>query len=211
MKRTRRRTVRILDRIPLIRLLLLPTIRPKLIVSGGAELVLEGFPRSGNTFLASLMRQAAPDLNFSHHTHLIANLERAKREKLPAVVLFRNPLDSVSSLVVKNPQVYKPSECLSDYIAYYRSAKKLLPSAIFIHSDELFSNPLEVLGKINRETGLSIESTQKVLKPEGLAKNSTLDKNQLERARSQVTAERVLKDEADVVFRSLIQTPEEKS
>lgn len=99
----------------------------------------------------------------------------------------------MASLVVKNSQVYKPGECLSDYIAYYTSAKKLVPNAVFIGFQELVKDPFMAIHRIEVNTGINLNPSGKILDGTlGLRKNSTKDKSALAEVRSRLQGERLL-------------------
>jgi hypothetical protein len=69
------------------------------------EVVIEGFPRSGNTFAVAAFHyaQRPRDVRIAHHAHVPAQLLSAARLGLPAVVLVRDPEECVLSLVVREP------------------------------------------------------------------------------------------------------------
>jgi hypothetical protein len=69
------------------------------------EVVIEGFPRSGNTFAVAAFHfaQLPRDVKIAHHAHVPAQLLSAVRLGLPAVVLVRDPEECVLSLVVREP------------------------------------------------------------------------------------------------------------
>jgi hypothetical protein len=71
------------------------------------EVVIEGFPRSGNTFAVAAfhLAQLPKDVKIAHHAHVPAQLVQAVRLGLPAVVLVREPEECVLSLVVRDPSL----------------------------------------------------------------------------------------------------------
>src|SRR5687768_15078094 len=76
------------------------------IVEAGTELVIEAFPRSGNTFavVAFQLAQARP-VKIAHHLHAAAQVTRGVRLRKPTLVLIRDPLKAVSSHLVREPSV----------------------------------------------------------------------------------------------------------
>lgn len=78
----------------------------RLMIGGDTELVIEGFPRSGNTFtvVAFEMAQRNP-VRIAHHLHAQAQVMRAAERNIPTVVLIRRPADAVRSLVVRHPHI----------------------------------------------------------------------------------------------------------
>ena len=69
------------------------------------EVVIEGFPRSGNTFAVAAFHyaQLPRDVKIAHHAHVPAQLLSAVRLGLPAVALVREPEECVLSMVVRDP------------------------------------------------------------------------------------------------------------
>jgi len=77
---------------------------PSLLVSRGTtKLVIEGFPRSANTFSVRMFHAANPEITadqISHHSHSISNVKRAVRWSIPVVVVIRNPVDAIASTMI---------------------------------------------------------------------------------------------------------------
>lgn len=68
------------------------------------DLVVEGFPGSGNSFVSNCLRtHLDPSLNVESHFHYTAQLKRAVTFGVPAVVLVRSPAEAWSSLKSKEP------------------------------------------------------------------------------------------------------------
>jgi hypothetical protein len=83
-------------------LLMLKSRKKDLFVSKNSDVLIEGFPRSGNTFaLASFIYFLNNSLNISSHRHEIGNIKRAIRLKKKVLVIVRNPRDSVCSFIVR--------------------------------------------------------------------------------------------------------------
>jgi hypothetical protein len=68
------------------------------LVTDATTLCVEGFPRSANSFAVGAVQHAQPEpLSIAHHNHVPAPLLNATRRDLPAVVLIRDPVDTVIS------------------------------------------------------------------------------------------------------------------
>lgn len=88
------------------------------------ELVIEGFPRSGNTFAVfALARAQGRPLSISSHVHVPAQVRRAVELRLPTLVVVRSPLDALTSLLVAAPHV-DPRRVWSEWLHHHR---ELLP------------------------------------------------------------------------------------
>ena len=89
--------------------------------------VIEGFPRSGNSFARRAFIMAQGE-NFdvariAHHLHVPAQVIRAARWRIPTLVLLRRPKDAVLSLVIRDP--ISVDQALRYYISFYESRRKV--------------------------------------------------------------------------------------
>jgi hypothetical protein len=74
--------------------------RDDLCVSQSTELVIEGFPRSANSTTAhGFMALQDRPVALAHHKHHVAQILRAVRWHIPAIVLVRDPADTIVSLL----------------------------------------------------------------------------------------------------------------
>ena len=71
------------------------------LVGPSHKLVVEGFPRSGNSFVHKVLRLQNPkfDGHTATHVHRSTQVVLASRWKVPAVVLVREPRQAVNSLL----------------------------------------------------------------------------------------------------------------
>lgn len=84
------------------------------------DVVIEGFPRSGNTFAAAALRQAnGHSLRVASHVHTPSQIVVAVRRSLPTLVVVRRPDHSVRSLLAAAPHV-RPGTAIKEWIAHYR-------------------------------------------------------------------------------------------
>jgi hypothetical protein len=101
------------------------------VVSAKSEVVIEGFPRSGNTFAFLAFRMAQErEIEIAHHTHAPAQIKAAVRMGLPVLLIVRTPLDALSSLLVQAPFL-KASRALQYYFDFHNSVVQF-SSKIFI-------------------------------------------------------------------------------
>jgi hypothetical protein len=84
-------------------------------------MVIEGFPRSGNTFAVEAFKQAQQDrVRIASHVHLPAQVIRAARWRIPTLVLIREPTDAVVSLLIREPEIAL-SQALKSYVSFYET------------------------------------------------------------------------------------------
>jgi hypothetical protein len=94
------------------------------VIGRGTELVIDGFPRSANTFavVALQLAQRRP-VRIAHHLHAPAQITAAVRRGVPVLLTIREPRGAVVSCVVREPHV-KIDQAL---VAYTRFYSRLLP------------------------------------------------------------------------------------
>ena len=87
-------------------------------------ILIEGFPRSANSFAVAAFDFAQdwhPDV--AHHLHAAGHVLEAIRLGVPAIVLVRDPNDAVPELVIAHPRV-SLRQGFRSYLAFYR---RLMP------------------------------------------------------------------------------------
>lgn len=92
-------------------------------VNRKTDLVIEGFPRSANTYSVYYVKTAlkvsgGPDLRISHHTHNVGQLSLAIKLDKPVIVLIRRPIDAILSFMKRND---KPFNYVADYYHHFNS------------------------------------------------------------------------------------------
>lgn len=90
------------------------------VVDERTELLVESFPRCASSFaLAAInLAQAPRILRVAHHTHAPANVLRAIRLAVPALVLIRRPEDVVVSNMIRHPR-RTPDDVLRGFLRFY--------------------------------------------------------------------------------------------
>jgi hypothetical protein len=94
------------------------------VLARDTELVIDGFPRTANTFalIAFQVAQRTP-VRVAHHLHAPAQLILAARLGIPALVTIREPEGTVLSNVIREPHV-RLGQALDAYTRFY---ERLLP------------------------------------------------------------------------------------
>jgi hypothetical protein len=116
------------------------------------ELCVDGFPRSGNSFLVAAIQRWNPDIALSHHTHLAANVKFAVRHGVPAVVLLRKPVDAVASAMVWDGKI-TAWVGLFAYIHFYRSLARIIDMPLLVGFGDAVGRPDAVVEAVNRRFG----------------------------------------------------------
>jgi hypothetical protein len=102
-------------------------LQPKLrggVVTDRTELVLEGFPRSANTYaLAAFNCANGSEVVVASHLHAASSVAQGVRRGLPVIVVLRDPLDACVSLVQRQP--VRPSSALRAYVRFHERVQPL--------------------------------------------------------------------------------------
>lgn len=119
------------------------------------ELVIEGFPRSANTFAVAAFAVAqgtsVEALHIARHSHAPAQVARATQRGLPTILLIRKPEDAVISLVQRE-RVSLPV-ALDSYIAFHRAVAPYAEHTVIASFDEVTSDFGSVIRRLNRRYG----------------------------------------------------------
>jgi hypothetical protein len=96
------------------------------------------FPRSGNHFLAALLRKTLPDCFLVYTEHFLFALEKEQN----MTVTIRNPLECVPSWItfMRDERPNRAEQVLEWYCSYYQKCKDL--GIFIIPFEQLVSEPL---------------------------------------------------------------------
>ncbi len=124
------------------------------VVGAQTELVIEGFPRTGNTFAVFAFQSAQPrPVRIAHHLHAPAQVSAAVASGLPVLLLIRPPEDAVVSTVMWWPYV-RPGDALPAYAAFYERLLGLRDACVVARFDEVTSDMGAVIDRLNARYGL---------------------------------------------------------
>lgn len=158
----------------------------KLAVGKHTELVIEGFPRSANSFAVGAFKAAQLNpVSVATHLHAPAQIILAARKNIPTLVLIRRPTDAVVSLRSLDLEVNssKPSRArnfnvehlLKNYIHFYTSIMPYKDKYVLGCFEEVTSNFGSVIKRINERYNTNFalfehteESMKKVFQGQGI-------------------------------------------
>ena len=124
-------------------------------VTPDTRLVIEGFPRSGNSFArrAFIMAQDDPQIknHIAHHLHVPAQVVRAARWRIPTLLLLRWPRDAVLSLTIRDP--ISVDQALRYYVSFYETAEKYRDAYVLGLFEEVTGDFGQVIKRINDKFG----------------------------------------------------------
>jgi hypothetical protein len=119
-------------------------------VDQDTDFVIEGFPRSGNSFAVAAFRmvQTRP-VRLAHHFHAPAQIIAGVRRRLPVLVLMREPVAAVLSLVIRHPEI-SIKMALHEYIRFYKTVAPYRNQFVTGLFDEVTSDFGAVIRRINQ-------------------------------------------------------------
>jgi hypothetical protein len=147
---------------------------------GGTALVIEGFPRSGNTFSVAAFQVAnGRQLHLGRHLHGAPHLLRAKRLGIPAIALVRAPADAVASYLVRRGGL-RAEDALVEYLDFYRTAWPARDAFVVGLFDDVTSDFGTVIDRVNRRFGTSFARFEATPENEATAFDLVEEMNRLE-------------------------------
>jgi hypothetical protein len=122
------------------------------VVRPDTQLVIEGFPRSANTFSVYAFKQAQhEDYRIAHHLHYPAQVLCAAQWRIPTLVLIRSPKDAVTSLLMRDPQPVE--QALKHYVSFYSIVAQYPEAYVLGRFEEVTTSYGAVIERINDTFG----------------------------------------------------------
>ncbi len=115
-------------------------------------LVIEGFPRSANTYAKAAFLDANPSVRVASHLHSARSVRQAVRRGIPTVVLVRDPVDAIASLLVRDKRVH-PRSALKAYIRFHDEIYDLRERVTVADFDEVTHEFGAVIERVNARYG----------------------------------------------------------
>lgn len=130
-----------------------------LLVSKTSDIVIEGYPRSGNSFAetAFLFSQGDTQVQIASHLHLPAHVARAVRLKKPCLVLIRNPIEAIASFLAYHGGNYPVPQAIKEYIDFYKLVYQKKDQVLVAPFDLVRTNFGEVMVQLNERFNCSFE------------------------------------------------------
>ncbi|MGN6681475.1 MAG: hypothetical protein ACTHKL_27220 [Streptosporangiaceae bacterium] len=130
---------------------------PRPWVSPTTEIVIEGFPRSGNTFAVVAFRLAqGRGIKMAHHLHAAAQIKRASRLDVPAILLIRKPADAILSLMIRDPHA-SIRWALRSYIRFYSAVLPYLGKTVVAPFSAVTTDLASIIRMVNTRYGTAFK------------------------------------------------------
>ena len=120
------------------------------------DLVVEGFPRSGNTFTVFALNNAAHnEVLISSHVHHPAQIKYAMAHGVPTMLVVREPVATLASYLIFG-QHGRPGTVFREYISYHRELVPYADRLLIGDFPEVSTDLSAVIDRINRKYSLHI-------------------------------------------------------
>jgi len=122
------------------------------VVTPDTQLVIEGFPRSANSFARVAFNRAQEErVRIATGLHVPAQIIRAARWHIPTLLLIRNPRDAVLSFAIRDP--ISVDQALKYYLSFYETVEEYTDACVLGHFDEVTGDFGQVVRRINDRFG----------------------------------------------------------
>jgi len=117
------------------------------------DIVIEGFPRSANSFAVHAFRVAQDrPVRIAHHLHAPAQVIAAVRARVAAIVLVREPEDAVLEFVIAKGYI-SVRQALRGYLRFYTALLPYRDRVVIGPFREVTSDFGAVIAKVNEMFG----------------------------------------------------------
>jgi hypothetical protein len=125
------------------------TEKLSLVVENNTDLVIEGFPRSANSFAFAAITSSQPrPLKIAHHLHHEAQICLAAHYKVPMLILIRHPVDACLSTAIYF-QDTDISGYLYRWVKFYNCAMRHAKHICFAEFNTVTHDIASVLRRFN--------------------------------------------------------------
>jgi hypothetical protein len=128
---------------------------PNQLVGTETQLVIEGFPRSANSYAVIGFQLAQPELlPVAHHTHAPAQVIRAVERDIPLMVPIRHPRDAIASLLIRDRR-YSVGLAVDAYASFYNAVLPYRDALVLAPFDDITRDLGGVIRQVNSRFGTS--------------------------------------------------------
>jgi len=122
------------------------------VVTQETQLVMEGFPRSANSFARVAFNRAQSErVRIAYGLHVPAQVILAARWRIPTLVLIRKPEDAVLSFAVRDP--ISVDQALRYYLSFYETVEEYRDAYVLGRFEEVTEDFGQVIRRINERFG----------------------------------------------------------
>ena len=123
-------------------------------VSKHTDICIEGFPRSANSFALHAFLMSNPEAKVAHHLHAPMQILRAVKFGIPCVVLIREPINVLASLLVADDSL-SLDIAIKSYIDFYRRILGVKRRVVVAEFHTVTNDFCSIISEVNRRYGKS--------------------------------------------------------
>jgi hypothetical protein len=132
-------------------------LRPRLLHTE-TDVCIEGFPRSANSLAVHAFRLANPRARIAHHVHVPMQVVRAADLGVPCVVLIRDPLDAIASLLIMSEGALPDGIAIRSYASFYAKVAAVRERVVITPFADVVDDPSVVSRLVNDHFGTTFEA-----------------------------------------------------
>jgi hypothetical protein len=122
-------------------------------VTKETDIVIAGFPRSGNSFFYEYTKLKNLNIKVVHHNHLPFVIRDAVKKNVPVVFLLRDPVDTITSLLIADPNL-SVDVGVKNYAMYLKRCLVYKNQVVVAVFPEQVHSPAVVIEKVNKKYGV---------------------------------------------------------
>lgn len=125
-------------------------------MNNSTDIIIDGYPRSGNSYARAMVLQSNPHLVVTSHLHSYRSILDGAKRGIPTVVLIRSPAECVSSFLQFLPGL-PISVAVKEYLRLYSHIRPVARSVVILDFVTLTANPGELATRCNAKFGSNIQ------------------------------------------------------
>lgn len=125
--------------------------RSEVYLTPETEVLIEGYPRSGNSFAeaAFVFAQRPREVVMAHHAHAAGHVLSALAARIPAVVLFRDPVDAAASFIEETEGGISAGVALKEYVQFHSPLLARQTEILFVSFEDVTSDFPGLIRRLN--------------------------------------------------------------
>lgn len=132
------------------------SLRPRyhgLVARPDTELIIEGYPRCANSFSVLAFESVQNrGIRIAHHLHAQAQIAIGVQYQIPVLVLIREPISAISSLLTRHSEV-DAEEAILQYVDFYGFALQNSANVVFADFRVITTKYAEAIAAVNSRFG----------------------------------------------------------
>jgi hypothetical protein len=160
--------------------------RSEVYLTPETEVLIEGYPRSGNSFAeaAFVFAQRPREVVMAHHAHAAGHVLSALAANVPAVVLFRDPIDAAASFIEETEGGISAGVALNEYLQFHSPLLARQAEILFVSFEDVTSDFTGLIRRLNNKFSTNFRSYEQT--DENVAKiRALVDEISLRRTKRQ--------------------------